>query len=64
MTNVLETLKRPPNNKKRITITLSDETYHLLELELEHAKKLNPTWNRSKLIDAILKFELTVNKTK
>lgn len=62
MTNVLETLKRPPDNKKRITITLSEETYHLLELELEHAKKLNPVWNRSKLINAILNYELTQMK--
>lgn len=62
MTNMLETLKRPTENKKRITITLSEETYHLLELELEHAKKLNPAWNRSKLINAILNYELTQMK--
>lgn len=59
MTHMLETLKHPPNNKKRITITLSEITMTKLDAELKHAKKLNKSWNRSKLIDAILDYELT-----
>lgn len=59
MTDMLETLKYPLNNKKRITITLSNSTMMKLDAELNHAKKLNMSWNRSKLIDAILDYELT-----